>query len=428
MKSKSVEDFIEENFEHILFINEISFSYLDLNNLEFFFNQLTTFLIVILEDVFAFWLYKHADAFWKYFSNCCCLKLSCLAKQHIYNISQYDVRQINDSKWIVIRNVALEESFKSITINIFDQSNHKKIENLLKELLSYDDTALTNYGLSKSHLLEFLSSKNLPASCPICKEDITLRQKLHFCKKLRVNGSESRESFCNNIFYNGKKCPFDIGSRGQRLLLTYHHKSHHYSQCSDDNCTFLSHKINKAKITSLLSQQTRIEHSWYYNFFRKIRNQDYANIIIVNLKSNLICKFNFQSLLNIVKPSCFAICDHYGARQSCNCSHSILKTYNFFTGLFIYNGIQCKVKSISSLNKNIQSLQLKNVEDFLIIFVKDCRKEYSISKKKIIKQMLSQLFSIQNFFGLKVIIILPGDFVDVTYEKIMLVDFLCADI
>ena len=419
------ENFIEEHFEHTFFLNESYLSSVDLKNLESCLKQLTTCIIVLLEDVHAYWFYKYADAFWRYFSKCSCLNLSLLAKQHTHNIKSYDVTQVGPSKWIVIRDCTLEGNFKKFAHYKENQLLQEKIENLLKELSGFDDCALSSFGLSKSDVLKFCSSRNLPASCPICRENIKLCQVLHVCKKLKIKAydSENKETHCNVAFCNGGRCQFKIGRLQPILHLTYHHKLHHYSQCKDESCTFISHTINKQKIGNILFQEETTNNLWYKLFFQKIRFQKSLNIIIVRLKEKHFSSFNFKAFLDMVKPSCYAICDHYGARQSCNCSQSVLKTFNFFSSFFTSSEKQYKIKSLNTLNRYLESNELRSLEDFLVIFVLKCPQEYSDSKGKIVRQLLSQLSSIKTYFGLKIIIIIPSDFIGDTLGNHMIIDF-----
>ena len=422
---KSFENFIEEHFEHTFFLNESYLSSLNLENFEICLKQLTTCVIIVLEDTHAYWFYRFADAFWKYFSKCSCLTLSLLAKQHIHNIKSYDLTQVGPSKWIIIRNCTLQDIFKKIAHCKENQVSQEKIEILLKELLEFDDCALSSFGLSKSDVLKFCSSRNLPDSCPICREKIKLRQAFHVCKKLKIkiNDSENKETQCNVAFCNGGRCQFKIDRLEPTLHLTYHHKLHHYSQCKDESCTFISHTINKKKIQNIIFQEEGVNCLWYKLFFQKIRFQQSHNIIIVRLQEKYFSSFNFPAFLDMVKPSCYAICDHYGARQSCNCSQSVLKTFNFFSSFFTSFENQFKIKSLNSLNKHLESIELRNIEDFLVIFVLKCAQEYSDSKSKIVNQLLSQLSSIKMYFGLKIIIIIPCDFIGDIQQNQMIVNF-----
>ena len=67
----------------------------------------------------------------------------------------------------------------------------------------------------------------------------------------------------------------------------------------------------------------------------------------------------------------------------------------------------------------MESNELRSLEDFLVIFVLKCPQEYYDSKGKIVRQLLSQLSSIKNFFGLKIIIIIPSDFIGDTQQNII---------
>ena len=84
---------------------------------------------------------------------------------------------------------------------------------------------------------------------------------------------------------------------------------------------------------------------------------------------------------------------------------------------------QFKIKSLNSLNKHLESSELRNIEDFLVIFVLKCAQEYSDSKSKIVNQLLSQLSSIKMYFGLKIIIIIPCDFIGDIQQNQMIVNF-----
>ena len=371
-------DFLKFHLEQAFLLDPSHIAYFDQNDFVSLLNNMTSNQTIVLNSINTYWFFCKASKLWDFFAKSKIQTISHLTKQHLYNNLMFPAIQIGDKLWLTIR---CENTYKKLKLCQFNLLSDE-IRSKILCLCQYKDKQLYEFGLTKKHLLQGLYYANLPKYCPLCKQKFKFDPSSHICTKFRKND-------------------------WTKSLSASDHKTVHYSQCTNNLCTYFPHSSAKmiltqyfdldvlpeikSKISNILDTLPPESLSWI-----KVKPVHHFNSIVKEIIS-------YMKLTNM--PIIYHFCNHIFNLHKCTCFLSILKCPN------ILNSQAMSSSQYSCLNRNQQydficnnSSVQKIIPHNIFILAFQPRESISL-QAKIIKRNLQKLGKVGKSVNVNILVI-----------------------